>query len=86
MANKRTTGKRAAQRQPRPGSRGDAVMREMSQLTEAERVKRWLRGMRAADELTQRLRAAEGSGRTETADPIGVRPVALRVGRKRAGR
>ena len=49
----------------------------MAQLTEAERVKRWLRGMRAADELSQRLRAAEGSKLAGT--------VAQTPGRQRAG-
>src|SRR5690242_10271781 len=73
MANKRTAGRgRAAERRPRSPSRGDdrelsALALEMAQLTEAERMKRWLRGMRVADEVSQRLRAAEDSKRVDIA-------------------
>ena len=57
-------------------------------LTEAERVKRWLRGMRAADELSQRLRAAEGSKPAETVTPTAGRQTAARrkVGARAARR
>lgn len=67
----------------------DPLAREMAQLTEAERVKRWLRGMRAADELSQRLRAAEGSKPAETVTPTagrqtaGPRKVRARAARRR---
>src|SRR5204862_4938925 len=71
----------------RPGTR-DPLAREMAKLTEAERVKRWLRGMRAADELSQRLRAAGGSKPTETVTPTARRQTAARrkVGARAARR
>lgn len=65
------------------------LARDKAQLTEAERVKRWVRGMRAADELSQRLRAAEGSKCAKTVagtagrQAAGPRQVGARAGRRR---
>jgi hypothetical protein len=38
----------------------DASAREMAQLDEGERIRRWRRGMQAGEELQRRLRAAVG--------------------------
>jgi hypothetical protein len=38
----------------------DKLAREMAQLDEGERIRRWRRGMQAGEELQRRLRAAEG--------------------------
>jgi hypothetical protein len=90
MANKRAVS-RPHQSQPRSPARSDvrevdAVAREMAQLSEAERVKRWLRGMRAADELSQRLRAA-GPGAAGIVARTAARPVVpAQAGARRAGR
>src|SRR5262245_37677884 len=38
----------------------DALAREMAQLDEGERIRRWRRGMQAAEERQRSLRATEG--------------------------
>lgn len=47
----------------------DPVAQEMAQLTEGERVKRWLQGIRVADERIHQLRADEAATRATAGAP-----------------
>jgi len=52
----------------------DSVAREMAQLTEGERVKRWLQGMRAAAKRIGQLRAEEAAKRATAGADTAARP------------
>lgn len=45
---------------PKNANKSDALAREMAKLDEGERIRRWRRGMQAAEERQRSLRAAEG--------------------------